>query len=57
MSLTTLILDFMVVSLSLMLLGWVFDLVRSHPSMPDAPSRPDLPSLPNGGSWSRWTEN
>ena len=67
MPLATLILDFMVVGLSLMLLGWVFDLVRSHPSLPDA-SRPDLPHVqrhpvarassdlafvPERGSWSR----
>jgi hypothetical protein len=72
MSLTTLILDLMVVGLSLMLLGWVYDLVRSHPSRPDAPRRPDLPHaqrgpaartssdlafMPERGSWSRWTEN
>jgi hypothetical protein len=72
MSLTTLILDFMVVGLSLMLLGWVSDLVRTHPSLPDAQGRPDLPHaqrhpvarasselafMPERGSWSRWTQN
>jgi hypothetical protein len=72
MSLATLILDFLVVGLSLMLLGWFFDLVRSHTSLPDAAGRPDLAHvqrgraaratadlafMPKRSAWSRWTEN
>jgi hypothetical protein len=63
MSLTSLILDFMVVGLSLMLIGWVLDVVHSQ----HAPRRLDGPRVPHpdrdgallarAGSWSRWSEN
>jgi hypothetical protein len=64
MSLTTLILDLMVVGLSLMLIGWVSDLVHSHhaPRQIDGPPAPHLADrdqalLARAGSWSRWSEN